>query len=51
LEEEFFEQKELADPYNNDEAIRLGRIWQAERDRLYQESLSKEIQTGSYLTP
>jgi hypothetical protein len=42
LEEQFFEQHELATSYNG-EIIRLSEIWHAESDRLYREA--------QYLTP
>jgi hypothetical protein len=50
LEEQYFEQKELADSYT-DEIIRLSAIWQAESERLYQEALREEVRAGKYLTP
>jgi hypothetical protein len=50
LEEQFFEQHELAISHH-DEIFRLGDIWRAESERLYKEALSREVQTGTYLTP
>ena len=50
LEEQIFEQYELATAYH-DEICRLSDIWQAESKRLYEEALSRELQTGKYLTP
>jgi hypothetical protein len=50
LEEQIFEQYEGAIAYDA-EIIRLSEIWTTESHRLYQESLSREAQTGTYLTP
>ena len=50
MEEQFFEQYELATSYH-DEIWRLSDIWTAESERLYKEALASEIQTGKYLTP
>jgi hypothetical protein len=50
LEEQYFEQKELADSYT-DEIVRLAAIWQTESERLYQEALSQEFHTAKYLSP
>lgn len=50
LEEQWFEQHELATSYH-DEIWRLSGIWRAESERLYQEALASEIQSGKYLTP
>ncbi len=49
LEEQFFEQHELATAYD-DEIIRLSEIWTTECRRLYDEVLSREKQTGAYLS-
>src|ERR1700730_3356425 len=45
-----FEQYEGACAFD-DEIIRLSEIWTTESHRLYQEALSREVQTGTYLTP
>ena len=50
LEEKFFEQKELADSYD-DEINRLAPIWHAESGRLYDEALREEILTGKFRSP
>jgi hypothetical protein len=50
LEEQFFEQHELANAYN-DEMERLAAIWTEESRRLYYEALLREAQAGTYLTP
>jgi hypothetical protein len=50
LEEQIFEQYEGAIAYD-DEIVRLAEIWHAESRRLYEESLSREVQAGTYLTP
>jgi hypothetical protein len=50
MEEQYFEQYELATSYH-DEIWRLSDIWTAESERLYNEALASEIQTGKYLTP
>jgi len=50
MEEQWFEQHELATAYD-DEIMRLGTIWRDESERLYQEALASEIQSGKYLTP
>jgi hypothetical protein len=50
LEEQIFEQYEGACAFNA-EIVRLSDIWTAESHRLYQEALSREVQTGTYLTP
>jgi hypothetical protein len=50
LEEQIFEQYQGATAYD-DEIIRLAEIWHAESKRLYEESLSREVQAGTYLTP
>jgi hypothetical protein len=50
LEEQFFEQHELATSYNG-EIIRLSKIWHAESSRLYDEALAREVQACTYLTP
>jgi hypothetical protein len=50
LEEQIFEQYEGACAFDA-EIMRLSEIWTAESRRLYEESLSKEMETGTYLTP
>jgi hypothetical protein len=50
LEEQFFEQRELAMAHN-DKIRRLSEIWGAESKRLYEEAFSREVQAGAYLTP
>jgi hypothetical protein len=50
LEEQIFEQYEGACAFD-DEILRLAEIWTTESDRLYKEALSREAQTGTYLTP
>ena len=50
LEEQIFEQYEAATAYD-DEILRLSAIWTDESNRLYKEALSREVQTGAYLTP
>jgi len=50
LEEQIFEQYEAAGQYDA-EILRLSEIWTTESDRLYKEALSREVQTGTYLTP
>jgi hypothetical protein len=50
LEEQIFEQYWAATAYD-DEILRLGEIWHAESERLYKEALSREVQSGNYLTP
>jgi hypothetical protein len=50
LEEQIFEQYEGACTFD-DEILRLSEIWTTESHRLYKESLSREVQTGTYLTP
>jgi len=49
LEEQIFEQYERATAYD-DEILRLSEIWTAEGRRLYEESLAREVETGTYLT-
>jgi hypothetical protein len=48
LEEQFFEQHELAMAHN-DEIRRLSEIWGAESNRLYEEALSREVQAATYI--
>jgi hypothetical protein len=50
LEEQIFEQYEGACAFDA-EIIRLSEIWTTKSHRLYEESLSREAQTGTYLTP
>jgi hypothetical protein len=50
LEEQIFELHEQATSYDA-EIIRLSEIWTTESERLYKEALSREVQTGTYLTP
>jgi hypothetical protein len=50
LEEQIFEQYQGATAYD-DEIVRLAEIWRPESRRLYEESLSREVQAGTYLTP
>lgn len=49
LEEQFFEQHEKASAYDDD-IFRLGKIWQAESNRLYNEALAEEVRAGIYLS-
>jgi hypothetical protein len=49
LEEQIFEQYEGAAEYD-DEIYRLAMIWTAESNRLYDEALAREKQTGVYLS-
>jgi len=50
FEEQIFEQYQGATAYD-DEIVRLAEIWHAESKRLYEESLAREVQAGTYLTP
>jgi hypothetical protein len=50
LEEQIFEEYEGACAFDA-EIMRLSEIWTAEGRRLYEESLSTESGTGTYLTP
>jgi hypothetical protein len=49
LEEQIFEQYQGATAYDA-EILRLSKIWTTESCRLYKEALSREVQTGTYLT-
>jgi hypothetical protein len=49
LEEQIFEQYEGACVFD-DEILRLSEIWTTESRRLYDEALSREQQTGTYLS-
>jgi hypothetical protein len=50
LEEKIFEEWRAGHAYDA-EIFRLSEIWHPESQRLYQESLSREIKAGTYLTP
>jgi hypothetical protein len=47
LEEQFFEQKDLADSYNG-EIHRLSTVCRVEGRRLYDKALAIEVQTGKF---